>query len=277
MHASYEESAATELTLRLADGEIQVYLDGPRYAPALLLIHGTAASARTWTPMVPLLAESHRVIRIDLLGCGRSAEPADASYTVPDQANRASAALSQLGVERAVVVGHSSGGVVAAAVAEHRPDLVSALALVNTGPRMAAYLGENAAIDPAQWPNLSDEQLRHIASSAFAPGYRIPQPFLDQVRAMNLRVFAATSQAVRDYLDEQALPERLRNLGKPLLAIFGAEDRRWNVASAAEYREVAGGTVELLPDLGHSPNLEDPARTAQVLLEFTRNQATTRR
>ncbi|MGH3409978.1 MAG: alpha/beta fold hydrolase, partial [Streptosporangiaceae bacterium] len=49
--------------------------------------------------MVPLLAGSHRVIRIDLLGCGQSARPDGASYAVHDQARRAGAALGQLGVE----------------------------------------------------------------------------------------------------------------------------------------------------------------------------------
>lgn len=78
--------ATEESTLPLDDGEIHVRQDGPRDAPVLLLIHGTAASLRTWDPMVPLLTGSHHVIRIDLLGCGRSATPDGASYAVPDQA-----------------------------------------------------------------------------------------------------------------------------------------------------------------------------------------------
>jgi len=53
---------------------------------------------------------------------------------------------------------------------------------------------------------------------------------------MNFHVFAATSQAVRAYLDEQALPERLAALGKPLLVIFGENDRRWRPSSAADRR-----------------------------------------
>ncbi|GAA5071433.1 alpha/beta fold hydrolase [Nocardia iowensis] len=255
--------------LSLDDGEIHVCQDGRRDAPALLLIHGTAASARSWEPMVALLTGSHRVIRIDLLGCGRSAKPVDASYTVPDQARRAGAVLDRLGVEHAFVVGHSSGGVVAAALAEQRPDLVTALVLINSGPNMSAYLGEEAAIDPRQWPNFTDEQLRSVAASGFAPGYQIPQPFLDQVRDMDLRVFGATSYAVRAYLNEQGLPERLSPLGKPLLVIFGEEDLRWRSSSAAEYRAVPGATVVTVPGTGHSPPIENPTRTARILLSFT--------
>ncbi|SMD25458.1 Alpha/beta hydrolase family protein [Kibdelosporangium aridum] len=128
-------------------------------------------------------------------------------------------------------------------------------------------------IDPKQWPAFTDEQLRQAVSSGFAPGHQIPQPFLDQVRDMDFHVFAATSQAIGAYLDEHALPERLARLGKPLLVIFGEEDRRWRSSSAAEYRAVPGARAEMLPGLGHSPNLEDPARTAVPLLAFTANHA----
>jgi pimeloyl-ACP methyl ester carboxylesterase len=163
--------AEESTTLPLDDGDIHVCQDGPRDAPALLLIHGTAASARSWEPMLPLLTGSHRVIRIDLLGCGQSAKPDGASYAVPDQARRAGAALDLLGAKHTIVVGHSSGGAAATALAEQRPDLVTALALINTGPNVAAYLGEGAAIDPAHWTKLTDEQLRQAVSSGFALGY----------------------------------------------------------------------------------------------------------
>jgi pimeloyl-ACP methyl ester carboxylesterase len=251
-------------------GEIHVRQDGPREAPALVLIHGTAASLRSWDPLVPPLAGSHHVIRIDLPGCGRSAAPDGASYAIPDQARVVGAALDRLGVGHAVVVGHSSGGTVATALAEQRPDLVTALTLINTGPQMGAYIAGELTIDPDQWPNLTDEQLRQIMSPAFGAGYEIPQDLVDEARTMNLRVYATTAQAVRTYLEERALPERLAALGKPLLVIFGEDDRRWRSSSAAEYRAVPGAKVEMLPGLGHSPNVEDPQRTATPLLAFTR-------
>jgi pimeloyl-ACP methyl ester carboxylesterase len=261
--------ATEESTLPLDDGEIHVCQDGPRDAPALLLIHGTAASLRSWDPMVPLLTGAHRVIRIDLLGCGQSARPDGASYAVPDQARRTGAALDRLGVSRAVVIGHSSGGAVATALAEQRPGLVTALVLINTGPRMAAYIANETAIGSARLSAVTDEQLRQLMSQAFSPGYKIPQAFVDEARDMSLRVYAATSQAVRAYLEEQALPQRLAVRGKPLLVIFGQNDLRWRSSSAVEYLAVPGAAVEMLPGVGHSPNLEDPPRTAASLLTFT--------
>lgn len=256
--------------LPLAGGELHVCQDGPRDAPALLLIHGTAASARSWEPMVPLLTESHRVIRIDLFGCGQSTKPADASYAVGDQVRLVGAALDRLGVDHVTVVGHSSGGVFATALTEQRPDLVTAVALINTGPNMAAYTAEEVAITPAQLSNLTDELLHRLMRSGFSPGYEIPQDLVDQFRDIDFGVLAVTSQMIRAYLDERGLPQRLAPLGKPLLVIFGEEDLRWRPSSAAEYLVVPGATVEMLPGVGHSPNLEDPPRTAAHLLAFSR-------
>ncbi|MEU9321653.1 alpha/beta fold hydrolase [Streptomyces sp. NPDC048295] len=262
--------AAESSTLSLDESGIYVCQDGPRDAPALLLIHGSASSTRSWNPMVPLLTGSHRVIRIDLLGHGRSAKPADRSYAIPDQARRAGVALDRLGVEHSVVVGHSSGGVVATALAEQRPDLVTALTLVNTGPSLDAFIApEPAASGPSQWPP-TDEQIRQIASTGFSlAGYRIPEELLDDVRGMTHHTFTATMRATRSYLEQRTLPDRLTDLGRPLLVIFGEDDRRWRSSSASDYRAVPGAEVELLPGLGHSPLLEDPRRTAAALLAFT--------
>ncbi|MCG7523407.1 alpha/beta hydrolase [Streptomyces sp. OfavH-34-F] len=270
------EKTTTALSaVTLDDGDtLRVCQDGPRDAPVLLLIHGSASSARSWDALVPLLvrdgARAHRVVRVDLLGHGGSDKPDDGSYAIPDQARRVGGVLDRLGVGRAVVVGHSSGGVTATALAELRPDRVSALVLVNTGPGLGAFIAPEAqdSAGPVQWPP-ADEQIRQLASTGFSrPGYRVPDALLDEVRAMTAHTFAATMRATRAYLAERALPERLAVLGKPLLVLFGAEDRRWRASSAADYRVVPGARVELLAGLGHSPILEDPPRVAGPLLDF---------
>ncbi|WP_218952355.1 alpha/beta hydrolase [Amycolatopsis anabasis] len=181
----------------LHSGGIHVCRDGPRDAPALLLIHGTAAPASWWDPMVPLLTGSHRVIRIDLLGCGQSTEPDGASYAVPDQARRVGAALDGLGVEHVIVVGHSSGGAFATALAEQRPGLVTALVLISTGPDMAAYIAKEVPIRAASWADLTDDQIRQAMSDGFRPGFEIPQSYVDQFRAIDFSVFSAVAPVLR--------------------------------------------------------------------------------
>lgn len=262
-------AAGTEdVVLPLEAGEVHVCQDGPRDAPALVLIHGSASSALSWSALVPLLAASHRVVRIDLLGHGRSAEPCDGNYALEEQARTVGEALDRLRVGQAVVAGHSSGGYTAVALAEQRPELVAALVLVNTGPSTGAYLApESAAIDPEQWPP-SDEQLRHIAGSAFREGFPMPQELVDELRGIRLHAVAAAMGASLAYLGRRPLPQRLAATGKPLLVIFGDQDLRWRPSSFPDYRAVPGAQVEALPGAGHTPIVEEPARTAELMLAF---------
>jgi pimeloyl-ACP methyl ester carboxylesterase len=193
----------------------------------LVLIHGSAATSRSWDALVPLLAVSHHVVRIDLPGHGRSAEPVGRGYATPEQARTLGTALDRLGVKHAIAVGHSSGGYAVTALAEQRPDLVTALVLINTGPSLGAFIGPGpAAIDPAQWPP-TDEQIRQFVSTAFREGYPVPQELVDEIRAMNYRAVTAAMQASTVYLNQQAIPDRLTALGRPLHVIFGDQDRRW--------------------------------------------------
>jgi pimeloyl-ACP methyl ester carboxylesterase len=263
-------------TLPLEGGNIYVSQDGPRDAPALVLIHGLGGSTRWWDRVVPMLAVSYRVIRIDLLGHGRSAKPAGGGYAIPQQGRRIGEALDRLGVKHAIVVGHSTGGYVATALAEQRADLVTALALIDTGPRMDAFISDGLVgklidvpvLGQLLWRLRTDGIIRRGLSTAYAPGFRIPQQLVDDTRGLTYPALTAASPASDDYLRQRPLPDRLTPLGTPVLVIFGEEDQRWRPSSAALYRAVAGARVELLPGVGHSPMLEDPPRTAALLLTF---------
>jgi len=272
-----DADATGNSTLPLDGGNIYVRQDGPRDAPALVLIHGLGSSTRWWDRVVPMLARSYHIIRIDLLGHGRSAKPAGGGYAIPQQGRRVGQALDRLGVTHAIVVGHSTGGYVATALAEQRGDLVTALALIDTGPRMDADTSGGGVgqllfvpvVGQLLWRVRTDGLLRKGLSTAFTPRFEIPQQLVDDARGMPYHALTAASRASEDYLKQRPLPDRLTALGKPLLVIFGEQDQRWRSSSAALYRAVAGASVELLPGVGHSPMLEDPPRTAALLLTFS--------
>ncbi|WP_081937824.1 alpha/beta fold hydrolase [Streptosporangium roseum] len=274
----WEDADATgNSTLPLDGGNIYVSQDGPLDAPALVLIHGLGSSTRWWDRVVPMLATSYRVIRIDLLGHGRSAKPAGGGYAIPQQGRRVGQALDRLGVKHAIVVGHSTGGYVATALAEQRGDLVTALALINTGPRMDAEITDGIVgelvnvpvLGQLLWRLRTDGIISRGLSTAFTPGFKIPQQLVDDTRGMTYHALTAASHASEDYLRQRPVPDRLAGIGKPPLVIFGEQDQRWRSSSAALYQAVPGARVELLPGVGHSAMIEDPQRTAALLLSFT--------
>lgn len=79
----------------------------------VVLIHGFGSNAVTWRRVAKLLVADYRLISVDLKGFGRSAKPRDNQYSVDDQARLLLGFLSDLGLERTVLVGHSFGGGVA--------------------------------------------------------------------------------------------------------------------------------------------------------------------
>jgi pimeloyl-ACP methyl ester carboxylesterase len=264
------DTDAGDRFVRLDEGEMHVVLDGKPGAPALLLIHGTGASAAWWDSVVPGLADAYRVIRVDLLSHWRPMSPA--IYDIPVQARRVAAALDKLGADRVTAIGHSSGGGVATALAEQRPGLVAALALINTGPSPDAVIPQGPAggLPQAQQPGqlLSEDAVRKAMGSAFTRPIEIPGNLIEDTLGMPHRALAGTGPAFVDYLRQRSIPDRLAALGLQVLVIFGADDKRWRSSSAASYRGVPSARVELLPGVGHSPMIEDPETTGSLLLDF---------
>ncbi|MEV0748264.1 alpha/beta hydrolase [Streptomyces sp. NBC_00184] len=253
---------------------MHVVHDGPEQGPPLLLIHGSGASGGTWSPMIPALAARHHVIRTDLPGCGQS--PPAASYDVPVQAGRVAALLDGLGLRRVAVAGHSSGGYVATALAEARPDLVSALALISTGPGLDALLPQPAILrlllgppfGPLLWSLRSDAAIRGGIRATTVRQADIPDDLVAGVRGTTYRTFRAVSRCNTAYVDERNVPERLAALKVPLLVVFGDADPRWEPSSAHRYEAVPDSRVELLSGIGHIPLLEAPEATSDLLLRF---------
>ncbi len=123
--------------ISLPGGDVQVTDTGPPASPRpgapIVLIHCFGCSLHWWDSMVPLLERRHRVIRVDLLGHGGSAKP-KTGYSIEDQGALVAGALDRLGVQGAVVVGHSLGGDVAVSVAEQASELVDRVVIVDEAP-----------------------------------------------------------------------------------------------------------------------------------------------
>jgi pimeloyl-ACP methyl ester carboxylesterase len=254
---------------------MHVVHDGSRQAPPLLLIHGSGASSGSWKPVVPALAAHHHVIRIDLPGCGQSPPPP--SYDVPAQAARVAALLDGLGLRHVTVVGHSSGGYVATALAEQRSDLVTSLALISTGPSIDAILPQPAILralmapplGPLLWSRRSDATTRRGLNATCARPVDIPDDVVAELRGTTYRAMRGVLRANRAYIAERSVPSRLAVLDVPALVLFGMADPRWDPASARQYDAVPGVRVELLPGVGHVPIFEEPETTSTLLLGFT--------
>lgn len=263
--------------IRVGGKELEVVDRGPRNAEPIVLIHCFTCAIDWWDGMIPRLERAHRVVAIDLLGHGGSEKPSS-GYAIDEQADAVAQVLGKLGVSNAEVVGHSLGGPVAIALAERSPQLVDRLVAIDSIPDTSygdvGFIGElpfKPVIGQALWRIKPDFSIRDGLEVAFAPGFPVPDAFVEDVKRMTYNAYSDSHDAFDQYTDEKPLSERAAALGVPVLAIMGAEEQ---IASDPEgalaaYREAGPETeTKLIAGAGHSPNVEKPALTAALVLAF---------
>lgn len=266
--------------LSLPGGDLQVIDRGPRNAPPIVLVHCFTCSINWWDRMIPRLERGHRVVAVDLLGHGGSEKPSS-GYSMENQADLIAQVLSRLGVRDATVVGHSLGGPVSIALAEQSPQLVDRLVVIDSIPDTSygdvGFIGElpfRPVIGETLWRVKPDFAISDGLEVAFAPGFPVPDEFVEDVKRMTYSSYSGSHDGFDEYTSEKPLPLRAGLTGKPVLAIMGAEEQIADDprAALAAYR-AAGAKTKLISGAGHSPNVEMPALTAGLVLAFA-NQET---
>jgi pimeloyl-ACP methyl ester carboxylesterase len=276
--AETKSAAVTEpggRIVSLPGGDMEVVERGPRNGSPIVLIHCFTCAINWWDGVMPRLDRDHRVIAIDLLGHGGSEKPSS-GYSIENQASLVAGVLGRLGVRNAEVVGHSLGGPVSIALAEQSPQLVNRLVAIDSIPDDSygdvGFIGElpfKPVIGQTLWRIKPDFSIRNGLGVAFAPGFKVPDAFVDDVKQMTYSSYTGSHEAFDDYTGEEALPQRAAATGKPVLAMMGAEEQiaKDPEEALAAYR-AAGAQTKLIQGAGHSPEVEKPAETAALILAF---------
>jgi pimeloyl-ACP methyl ester carboxylesterase len=261
----------------LPGGDLEVVEEGPRNGQPIILIHCFTCAIDWWDGMIPHLARDHRVVAVDLLGHGGSEKP-DSGYSIEGQADLVAGVMGRLDVSNAEVVGHSLGGTVAVALAERSPQLVDRVVIVDTPPTheegdlgLIAWLAFQPVVGDALWRIKPDFSVRKGLEVAFAPGFDVPDAFVEDVDEMTYSAYTDAAGESEEFSKEEGLDRRMRASGRPLMVIMGAEERIVDdpPTRLAEYRAtVPGVQTRLIQGAGHSPNVEKPAQTAALVLAF---------
>jgi 3-oxoadipate enol-lactonase len=243
----------------------------------LVLVHAGICDRRMWDGQMAAFAEHFRVIRYDLRGFGDSAMPLGPFSHLADLEGL----LAALGVGRAHVLGCSRGGSLALDFALAHPEQVGGLVLVCSSP--SGYEPAEPLPEPAQWPAVMAafeagdlERAAELEVQVWVDG---PQRGPDVVDpAVRARVVAMDLRAMRHELasqgqeHEQKPPPAAGRLGEvrvPALVIIGDLDASISLSSGAALAAgIPGAKRVVIAGTAHLPNMEQPARFNEVVMEF---------
>jgi 3-oxoadipate enol-lactonase len=240
----------------------------------VLLIHG-AIVADSFLPLMrePALAERRRLIRYRRRGYGGSLPAAGASG-IEQQARDALALLTELGVDRAHVVGHSGGGAIAVELALQAPDRVHSLALLEPAilpPEARASFFESAA--PVLAAYASGDVARALAlwmEAVNASGWQSAIASLPGAAARaqeDARTFFEEElPAFRDWIFDAG---RARRIAQPVLHVMGSESGPLFEAARQHFLAlVPHAESAVVPGVDHLMQMGDPKAVAAPIAAF---------
>ena len=253
--------------------------------PLLVLVHGITSSSQTWEGVGPRLAERFTVLAPDLLGHGRSAKPRG-DYSLGAYASGIRDLMMALGFERATFVGHSLGGGVAMQLAYQFPDRTERLVLVSSGGlgREVSFVLRAATIPGVELvlPLLANQRVLRAGRGVgrFLERLRLrPQTDVAEIarghasladaeaRAAFVHTLRAVVEPGGQRVDARDRLYLARDV--PFLLIWGEHDTVIPVRHGREvHKLVKGSRLEVMPDAGHFPHLDDPDRFLEILEDF---------
>lgn len=231
----------------------------------IVFINSLGTDFRIWDDVAADLGRDWGILRYDKRGHGLSGLVAGVQ-SIADHAGDLAQLLDGQGVRGAVLCGLSVGGMIALALADHRPDLVAGLVLCDTAPRIGTAESWNAriaAVRNAGMAAIADGVMERWFSPAF---HATRGAELSGYRAMLTRTpaegYAATCAAIRD-ADLTAAAGRI---AVPCLCIAGDGDRATPpdlVRAMAE--TIPGATFETVAGAGHLPCVEQPGALCALI------------
>jgi pimeloyl-ACP methyl ester carboxylesterase len=235
----------------------------------LILLHGNGSMVEDFVSsgLVDQAAKSYRVIAIDRPGYGHSTRPRDRTWTAEEQANLIGAALETLNVQRALVLGHSWGTLVAVALALQHPSSVKGLILASgyfyPTPRADVVVASvpawplvGAIVRQTLAPLVSRLLWRRLVRRIFDPA-PVPAKFTSFPKEMVFRpsqLHASAAEAAAMIPTAMATSECYETLRRlPVSIIAGSDDKIADTTtqSARLHEDIEGSAFHLLPNVGH--------------------------
>lgn len=248
---------------------IPIYYEDHGQGPSVILLHGFLETTTMWKPLVTELAVHHRVITIDLPGHGQTGSLSDV-HTMEMMAQVVVHVLDQLQIETAIFIGHSMGGYVALALAEHYTNRVDGLCLMNSTPfadSLERQINRDRAIKVIKQDFKSFVSM--AVSNLFCPEQK--DQFIDAIASVKQEAMKLTVQGIVAALKGMKIrkdrSQLLRQLQIPKLVILGKTDPILDYTSLKYQLALLGIDTVDLPG-GHMSYIENKEELTYIIKRF---------
>lgn len=263
--------------------EFAAQLKGTR--PTILMMHGFPDSQHLYDAVVPLLAKTHHVVTFDFVGWGDSDKPAGHVYDIASLRQDLESVVAAVDPSSLIVVVHDLSGQPGIDWALDNESRVHALVLLNTYYMPMPALKPPEAIarfsTPGLWRDLSvwgasrvdsvwqrgvEEQINKFFANPSARD-TYGKVFVHQALAIRPAFFGANAVLPGEVAKRSASAPRLRQFGRPVSIVFGAEDPYLNVGVAKEFHALfPKSAVHLIAGAAHYVQLDQPEAVAKQIL-----------
>ena len=244
-------------------------------APTIIMLHGFGSSLHPWEPWAQALADTHRVVRLDLPGAGLTGADPTGDYSDLRGVQVLVALMDRLGIARATLVGHSMGGRLAWRFAAEHPSRVDRLVLVAPDGFASPGFEYGKAPEVTAPVRLMQYALpKALMRMSLAPAYADPARMTDELvtRYHDMMLAPGVRSALIARMEQLVLQDPvpfLQRIQAPTLMLWGEKDAMIPLANAHDYlRAMAHARLVVIPGVGHLPHEEAPTESLPAVQAF---------
>ena len=261
--------AQQDKTVTVFGANIHYVEAGDPAKPNVILLHGMGGNSANWALNIPALAANYHVIAPDQIGFGKSDKPM-IKYRVGTYVDFLDKFMSETKIEKASLVGNSLGGWIAGLMAIKYPNRVEKIVLADAAGILPANFNE---ADIYSLNNSTRDEIRANLKRIFAtPALQNNEALVDQF--MTARVAVGDGGTINSLIEsikrkEDFLNDRLGEIKKPTLIVWGKQDGLLPVADAYTFNKgIAGSQLVIFDACGHAPPFEKAADFNKAVLAF---------
>lgn len=241
----------------------------------LLLVHGYTGDITDWRHQLPVFAQSHRVLIVDLRGHGSSEAMDDRSqYAIDHFVSDVETLVDEVGFGRFHLLGHSMGGAIAQEIALKSPERLLSLTLHDTSDNFStAFMNPNIVVWRDYRFKVAEEKgMRAVSElkTPFPPPPHMPAERMEETQErlarMSVHSFIGAWHGLAEW---QGTKERASGIQTPTLVIWGDLDSEFIIKGSKRLaKNIPNAGEAVVPETGHSPQYERPPLFNEALAAF---------